>query len=59
MEMGPDMVLNWIDFKFFMEMLRMKGFRNSNNQFQNWTRSSSKIKKRVRTRWKVPFEIKN
>ncbi len=57
--MGPDMVLNWIDFKFFMEMLRMKGFRNSNNQFQNWTRSYSKIKKRVRTRWKVPFEIKN
>jgi len=38
----------------------MKGFRNSNNQFQNWTRGSDKKKKKeLGTRWKVPFEIKN
>jgi hypothetical protein len=35
MDMGLEIVLDWIDFKFFMEILGMKGFRNSNNQFQN------------------------
>jgi hypothetical protein len=55
MEMGLDMVLNWIDLKFFMEMLGMKGFRNSNNQFQNWTRGSNKTKKKVRMRMEGSF----
>jgi hypothetical protein len=33
MEMELDLVLNLINYKFFLEVMKIKGFGNANNQF--------------------------
>jgi hypothetical protein len=33
MAMELDLVLNWINYKFFLEVMKIKGFRNAKNQF--------------------------
>jgi hypothetical protein len=33
MEMELDLVLNWISYKFSLEVMKIEGFRNANNQF--------------------------
>lgn len=44
MEMELDLVLNRISSKLFMKMIGIKGFKNQNNQSQDWTRKSIKTK---------------
>jgi hypothetical protein len=58
MEMEPNLVLNQIDFKFFVKMIETKGFRNPKNWSQDQIEGSIKNK---RVRWKIVvyFEIKN
>jgi hypothetical protein len=31
--MELDRVLNWINYKLFLEVMKIDGFRNANNQF--------------------------
>jgi hypothetical protein len=35
--MKSGLVLNHINFKFFVKMIEIKGFRFSKNQFEDWT----------------------
>jgi hypothetical protein len=44
MEMELDLVLNWSNSKLFMQMTGIKGFKNPNNQSQDWTKKSIKTK---------------
>jgi hypothetical protein len=53
--MEPNLVLNQIGFKFFVEMTRTKGFKNSKNWSQDHTKGSIKNKKRVKTKIEGSF----
>ncbi len=55
MKMEPNLVLNQIGFKFFVEMTRTKGFKNSKNWSQDHTKGSIKNKKRVKTKIEGSF----
>jgi hypothetical protein len=59
MKMKLNLVLNYTSFKYFMKMIRIKGFRNSKNQSQDWIRGSIENKKEVKIGLIVHFEIKN
>jgi hypothetical protein len=57
MEMESNIVLNGIDYKFFVKMIGFKGFKNSKNRSQDQTEGSIKNikKKRVKTGIKGSF----
>jgi len=61
MEMESNVVLNGIDYKSFVKMIRIKGFKNSKIQSQDQTEGNIKnIKKeKLKRGSKVPLEIKN
>ncbi len=52
--MKEDLILNWIGFKFFVKMAKIKGCRNLKTDFE----TKPKKKKKLKPRLKVPFEIK-
>lgn len=56
--MELNLVLNQIDFKFFVKMIETKGFRNPKNWSQDQIKGSINFFKK---RWKIAiyFEIKN
>ncbi len=47
MEMELDLVLNLINYKFFLEVMKIKGFGNANNQF--WNQSKGYIRNKTKT----------
>jgi hypothetical protein len=57
MGMSPNLVLNQTNFKFFVKVMRTRGFKNSRNFFQDRTEGSiNKFKKKkVRTQVKGSF----
>ncbi len=55
MTIESELILNQINFKFFVKMITIGDFTNSNNQTQNQTRSSIRNKKKVKTRIKGSF----
>jgi hypothetical protein len=62
MEMELDLVLNWIGFKFFVKMTRIKSFKiiqKTNLKIRTSQTKGSKKTKEFELGQKVPFEIKN
>ncbi len=47
MEMELDRVLNWINYKLFLEVMKIDGFRNANNQFWNQTKGCIRNKTKI------------
>jgi len=53
--MEPNLVLSQLGFKFFVTMIKTKGFFNSKNWSQDHTKVPLKTKKEVRTKIKGSF----
>jgi hypothetical protein len=61
MEMESNIVLNGIDYKFFLKMIRFKGFKIQKIDLRIKPKGPLKTLNKKKLKWgsKVPFKIKN